>query len=115
MPLNNSPFVLHCPWLHVSGMALWPFILIREKDELHNRILIHHERIHHRQQLELCILPFYLIYIIEYFYHLLRCRNSYAAYMRVSFEREAHAMDTDLDYLKHRRPYAWVRMFHMKR
>lgn len=106
--------VVHCPWLHMSGMALWPFILIRDKRELDNHALLNHERIHHRQQLELLILPFYLLYALNYVVNLIRYRNSAKAYLEIIFEREAYAMDADEHYLKHRRPYAWLRMFHMK-
>ncbi len=106
--------VLHSPWLHVSGMALWPFILIRDREGMSDASLILHERIHHKQQLELLILPFYLLYAANYMVNLLRYKNGDVAYRNIVFEREAYAMDTELDYLSHRKPYAWLRMFHMK-
>ena len=107
-------FVVHCPWLHVSGMALWPFILIRDKVGRADASLILHERIHHRQQLELLIVPFYLLYVLNYAVNLLRYRDADKAYREIVFEREAYAMDMSEDYLKLRKPYAWLRMFHMR-
>lgn len=106
--------VVHCPWLHVSGMALWPFVLIRDKDGLADEVLLRHERIHHRQQLELLVVPFYLMYAVNYVFNLIRYRNRKKAYMEIIFEREAYSMDNDKNYLRQRRPYAWLRMFHMK-
>ena len=88
-------------------MAIYPFILIK-KDEMRNdAILINHERIHHRQQLELLIFPFYIIYAINYLYHLAKHRNHYQAYRHILFEREAYAMEKDFDYLKRRRMFAF--------
>ncbi|MBS1622633.1 MAG: hypothetical protein JST83_01340 [Bacteroidetes bacterium] len=106
--------VLHCPWLHVSGMALWPFVLIRDREGFTDASLLRHERIHFRQQLELLILPFYLLYVLNYAVNVLRYKNGEKAYREILFECEAYAMDTREDYLKQRRPYAWLRMFYMK-
>lgn len=72
-------------------------------------ILINHERIHHRQQLELLVLPFYIIYAINYLYHLAKHRNHYQAYRQIIFEREAYAQEKDFDYLKRRRMFAFLK------
>lgn len=106
--------VLHCPWLHVSGMALWPFVLIRDREGLTDASLLRHELIHLRQQMELLILPFYLLYVLNYAVNVLRYKNGEKAYREILFEREAYAMDTSEDYIQQRKPYAWLRMFHMK-
>ncbi|MBS1618902.1 MAG: hypothetical protein JST76_10310 [Bacteroidetes bacterium] len=95
-------------------MALWPFILIRDREGMSDASLILHERIHHRQQLELLILPFYLLYAVNYAINLVRYGSRLKAYREIVFEREAYAMDAKEDYLQQRRPYAWLRMFHMK-
>ncbi len=53
--------------LHVGGLALYPFIFIKEGlDQQRTTVLLNHERIHLRQQIELLILPFYLIYLLNY-------------------------------------------------
>jgi hypothetical protein len=41
-------------------MALFPVILFREKTFAEDEVMMNHELIHHRQQLELLILPFYI-------------------------------------------------------
>lgn len=71
--------------------------------------VINHERIHTHQQLELLIVPFYIFYILEWLVRLLLYRNHHKAYMNISFEREAYYNDRNLDYLRHRKMFAWCR------
>ncbi len=71
---------------------------------------MNHERIHIRQQVELLVLPFYVLYLIEYAIGLIKYRNRKNAYMNISFEREAYQHDADMDYLKKRKLWGW-RMF----
>lgn len=85
-----------------SAMAVWPFILIKRKEMKQDAVLINHERIHHRQQLEMLIIPFYLVYLVNYLYNLLKYRAHYRAYREIIFEREAYNMETDMGYLKNR-------------
>ncbi len=91
-----------------SAMAVYPFILVKKAEMKQNVELIHHEKIHHRQQLELLIVPFYLLYLFNYLFNLLRYRNHYKAYREIIFEREAFQMDNDLDYLNRRKMFAFV-------
>lgn len=83
-------------------MALFPFILLRDKSLRLNERLINHEKIHLRQQLEMLVFPFYLWYFIEYMFRLIQYRNGNEAYLNISFEREAYQNDEDLEYLKNR-------------
>ncbi len=87
----------------ISAITLFPFIILRQKRDLGNAVLLNHEKIHLRQQLELLILFFYLWYGLEYYYHLFRLRDRFLAYRAISFEREAYAMEHDLQYLENRR------------
>ena len=66
--------------------------------------LMNHERIHSAQQREMLFVFFYLAYFFEW---LLRLPMRGNAYRNISFEREAYANQRNLDYLKHRRLYAW--------
>jgi beta-lactamase regulating signal transducer with metallopeptidase domain len=88
--------------LKINGIALFPFIFIRKPEDRENKILINHEKIHLRQQLELLVIFFYILYVIEYYYWLLKLKNKNLAYRRISFEREAYANESDLDYLEKR-------------
>ncbi len=92
-----------------SAMALYPFILIKREELRDNAELIHHEKIHHRQQLELLIVGFYVFYGAHYLFNLVKYRNHYKAYREIIFEREAFAMDKDLDYLKRRKIFAFTK------
>ena len=93
-------FIVHIASLRPDGMALFPFILVRQPNP--GPALLNHERIHLRQQAELGILPFYLWYVLEYLIRWFQYRDHYQAYRNISFEREAFANDQDLTYLKNR-------------
>lgn len=74
-----------------------------------NDKVINHERIHTAQQRELLFLPFYILYLLEWLYRLLQHRDWKKAYYAISFEREAYRHGGDLSYLRHRRPYSWIK------
>lgn len=88
----------------INGITLFPFILLRRLQDKSNAVLINHEKIHMRQQLELLVVFFYIWYVAEYYYHYLKSRDSYYAYRNISFEKEAYAMENDFGYLK-KRPF----------
>ena len=90
-------------------MAIFPFILIKDKNLRLNTTLINHERIHLRQQLELLILPFYFWYLIEYLIRLIQYKNVTAAYLNISFEREAYQNDEELEFLQNRKLFNFLR------
>lgn len=89
-------------------MALYPFILLKYKHQKNDSILLNHERIHLRQQVELLIVPFYLLYLLNYLINLIRYRNHHRAYFNISFEKEAYSFDQNPNYLKTRKFFAWV-------
>ncbi|MES2417564.1 MAG: hypothetical protein V4541_05220 [Bacteroidota bacterium] len=97
-----------CAKLPVNGMALFPFIILKDKLFLYDKVILNHERIHLKQQLELLIIPFYMFYLFHYLINLIKYKSHDQAYLHIVFEKEAYANDTDLDYLKHRRSYAWL-------
>ncbi|MBL4678873.1 MAG: hypothetical protein JKY70_22175 [Mucilaginibacter sp.] len=84
-------------------MALYPFILLKEQRFKYDKAFINHERIHLRQQLELLILPFYLLYLLNYLFNLLRYKNHHKAYMNIAFEREAYRNEHNFNYLNTRK------------
>ena len=69
-----------------------------------------HEYIHTLQQREMLYVGFYLWYIVEWLYHLIRFRDFMRAYYALGFEREAYAMQDDLGYRYSRKHFAWIRM-----
>ena len=93
--------------MKINGITLFPFIILRRKDFKHNKILINHEKIHIRQQLELLIVFFYVWYVVEYYYWYIKLKNKDLAYTSISFEREAYAMEEDLNYLETRKIWSF--------
>jgi hypothetical protein len=93
----------------IAGITLAPFGIYFREDmyEKQNAVLLNHERIHWRQQLELLIVFFHILYLGEWLIRLIT--NPGNAYRSISFEREAYANDDKPDYLEKRRPYAWVK------
>jgi hypothetical protein len=86
--------------LPMRGICLFVVILVRDN----SKHLLNHEKIHFRQQLEMLVIPFFLMYILEYLFYLMIYRDHDKAYRTISFEREAYANQYDLDYLK-KRPF----------
>ena len=82
---------------NTRGISLFPFILTVDPN---NKRHINHERIHIRQQIEMLVIPFYLLYI---FWQITR------GYKNNPFEIEAFDNDDNLDYLKSRKLYSWTK------
>lgn len=96
-------FVIVKPFLlpkGVLGMTLWPYILLKTNNLREDKVLINHERIHLRQQIQLLVVFFYLWYGLEYLIRLIQYRNKRKAYLNISMEREAYANQDNPDYLK---------------
>jgi len=91
--------------MRANGIAIYPFLFVKYKKP--SKVLINHERIHFRQQIELLILPFYFWYLLEYVIYILNGKTSHQAYMNISFEQEAYANDDNLGYLKKRKIWSF--------
>jgi len=94
-----------------NGMAIYPFIFIKDKKLASNSILINHERIHLRQQLELLWVFFFTWYVIEFILNLIRFRNWSKAYHNISFEKEAYQNEENLYYLEDRKFWSFLKYF----
>lgn len=92
-------------------MAIWPVVLVSERRLLKDSVLLNHERIHLRQQAELLVIPFYILYLCNYLINLAVYRRHDKAYLNIIFEREAYQMEMDLAYLNSRKWYSWVTFF----
>ncbi|KAA3620835.1 MAG: hypothetical protein DWP94_11665 [Flavobacterium sp.] len=91
------------------GISLWPFIILKRKELKQDSVFINHEKIHLRQQIEFLIIPFYLWYLIEYVIRLIQFRSTKIAYRNISFEREAYSNEKDLNYLKSRSFWSFIK------
>lgn len=92
----------------IAGITLWPFILCT--DDM-GEVLLNHEKIHIKQQLELLVVGFYLVYGLIYLYLRLNGKSHYAAYMMLPFEQEAYSNQFNTNYLNERKHYAWIKYF----
>lgn len=90
-----------------QAITIFPFIFLKHSSDRDNRILINHERIHVLQALELLIIPFYLLYLLEFSLRMLQYRNFTRAYLNISFEREAYENEHNLNYLKSRKLFSF--------
>ena len=107
--------VVVCKFLNVSGMALFPFVLIKRSSLKEDKRLLNHEHIHLRQQIELLWFPFMILYLGNYLVNRFRYPTHREAYLNIIFEREAFAMDHQADYLKRRKMFAFVKFFRQSR
>ncbi|WP_205966459.1 hypothetical protein [Parapedobacter sp. SGR-10] len=91
------------------AITIFPFIFLLEKSCKKETILLNHERIHIQQALELCILPFYLWYLVEFIYRFIRLQDFHQAYLHICFEREAYVHEKDFSYLRKRRYWSFLK------
>lgn len=99
------------PRLSANAMAIFPMILLQNKAQKQDKVLINHEKIHLQQQLELLIFPFYFLYLLNYLINLVKYKNHYKAYLNIVFEKEAYHFDKQLDYLTKRKWYNWINFY----
>lgn len=111
----SDKFLNAISWfMRIGGISLFPFIILREKYQSNKfwikrgKRTINHESIHFQQQLELLVIPFYVMYILEWFFKLFIYGRK--AYYNISFEREAYNNDENFDYLNTRKRYNWIKL-----
>ncbi|MDY5631977.1 MAG: hypothetical protein SPF56_05725 [Bacteroidaceae bacterium] len=102
----KKPIIIQCRFVRKGYcINLFGTLWTRDRSWI-DRHVINHEQIHTAQQLELLVLPFYVLYVLEWLVRLIQYRNMEQAYMNISFEREAYKHGHNLHYLKHRRHFA---------
>lgn len=94
-----------------KGFTFYPFVFMADKKDKLNKVFINHEKIHIRQQLELLILPFYVMYLLEFLVLWIRFKNKFEAYKNISFEKEAYHFEKDFDYLKRRKMWSFLKFY----
>lgn len=108
-PINETKVIIKTKKLSIGGIALFPFIILNSKLSLERQeTLINHEKIHLRQQLELLVLPFYILYLANYLINLFIYKNHQKAYRNIIFEKEAFENEKRNDYLKSRKIWAFI-------
>ena len=84
------------------GFTFFPFVFLKYRKDTDNEVLLNHEKIHIKQQLEMLVVPFFIWYFLEFLYRLIQFRNRNIAYINISFEREAYENEKDLNYIQSR-------------
>ena len=106
--------IRHASFIPARGMALFPFILVKHAQDVTDSRLIRHEYIHIWQQLELLIIPFYILYLLNYIWNRLKGQDHHQAYLNICFEKEAFINDGDEYYLKKRRFWGFLKYINNK-
>ena len=95
------------------GTTLYPFGIYLDSFEHKDiKYLANHELIHWKQQKEMFIIFFYLWYLIEWIVNIFIYGKK--AYIKISFEQEGYFNGKNLNYLKSREKYAWLRYIKFK-
>jgi beta-lactamase regulating signal transducer with metallopeptidase domain len=101
---SNIPRLLSW-FISIKAITIWPFIFI--KDSGHEE-LINHERIHLKQQEELLLVGFYLLYMLFWIIGLIKFRNFHKAYINIPFEKEAYDNESNWIFLLNRPRNNWI-------
>ncbi|TFG79333.1 MAG: hypothetical protein E4H26_00060 [Flavobacteriales bacterium] len=101
--------IKHFFYKNYVGLSVWPFIILKNGSLKNDAVLINHEKIHHRQQQELLLLPFFVFYVLEWLFRSLWFLSFYRGYQNISFEREAYENEHDLRYLERRKIFGFIK------
>lgn len=109
--------VLKTPWLFrvmkpffsAIALAAWPFILVNNQDVIDSERTMNHERIHHRQELEMMVVPMIILYVAFNIFWFIRTRSVNESYLHNPFEQEAMYNEDNLDYLDTRKFLSWTK------
>ena len=93
-------------FISINAITLWPFVISRT---LFNKQVLNHEKIHIRQQQEMLVIGFYIMYVLYWLRGYWQWGDSQIAYNFIPFEQEAYAHEHDEDYLANRPFWAWTK------
>lgn len=94
----------YIPFPGYKAINLFGILFVRGKAVIDEKTL-NHEKIHSAQIKELLYIFFYVWYIIEWLVRLPKGN----AYRNISFEKEAYANELDMNYLKNRKRFAFLK------
>ena len=93
---------------YYTGFSFFIFIWISRLEKNSTR-LVRHEMIHFWQQVELLFVFHWLLYGLFYMVSRLKGQRHYICYRYNPFELEAYGNDSNEQYLKERKLFAWTR------
>lgn len=100
------------PFPGFAAINLFGFLFTRSSNL--SEKTINHESIHTEQMKETLYIFFYIWYGTEYVIRLAQVLykkdyTAHQAYKDISFEQEAYKYDDDLEYIKNRKRYSWLK------
>ena len=97
-------------FINIGGITIYPFIILKEKNKKQgvNKLVVH-ESIHIKQAEELLVLPFYILYVLEWLVKSLIHKSFKEGYYNISFEREAYSNQYNKKYIFERKKYHWIK------
>jgi hypothetical protein len=92
---------------YYTGLSFFIFIWISKltNDEVK---LVRHEKIHFLQQVEMLFVFHWFLYGLFYIVSRSKGHGHFVAYRYNPFEIEAFENEKDVNYLKERKPFAWI-------
>lgn len=118
------------PFPGYKAINLFGVLFVRKGASINDKT-VNHEQIHSKQIEEVMFtlfLPFFIVawhttfylliawifsyyiwYVAEWLIHLIRFKDRNIAYRRISFEMEAYTHDGDMEYLKKRKKFAFIK------
>lgn len=100
------------PGKKYAFMNICGIMWVKDKKKLEQPIpewKIWHEKTHTAQILECLIFGFYIIYILNFLYNLVKYKNWDEAYENILFEREAYAAEYKSSYNRKIFTYKWLK------
>lgn len=98
------------PFKGYKAINLFELIFVR-KGCTFTPVDLNHEKIHSAQMRELLYIGFYLWYLFEWLFLLIKYQDTHKAYRNIRFEKEAYAHEDDRYYLEYRTHYAFLQFF----
>jgi hypothetical protein len=95
-------------WWPYVAVAAWPGVILARRGASLSARVVNHERIHHAQQREMLILPFFVWYVLEFMMRFLFTFSWGKAYRNLLHEREAKRHEGNAGYLARRSAWAWI-------
>ena len=94
-----------------KAITIGPYIFVKSGTKLSEKDY-NHEAIHWEQYKETLVIGFFLIYVIEFIYKFIFVyRGEWKkTYHNLSMEKEAYLNQDNLDYIKNRKHYKWIKL-----
>jgi len=107
--ISNRILVKIITFNFARAITIFPFIFVSDIKSKDDKVLINHEMIHIRQQIEMLIIPFYIWYFLEFIFRWIQFGTRYDAYINISFEKEAYANEINLNYNKSKKFWSFLK------